>query len=268
MARMRRSRVLEKLRAGKIAGCVKLNLGDPRVADIAAASGVDCLWVDLEHVANDLREIENQIRAAKAYDVDTMVRVPRGSYSDLVYPLEMDATGIMVPHVMSAEDARKVAWQTRFHPIGRRPLDGGNADGAYCTIPAAEYVRQANQERFVVVQIEDPEPLAELDEIAQVPGIDVLLFGPGDFSHAIGRVGQLDDPQVVDAERRVAEAARRHGKFAGAVATLDSLPRKIQMGFRMLNVGADVLALTDYFGRIAQAFKEQDESRKPERPKT
>ncbi len=258
MARMRRSRVLEKLRAGKIAGCVKLNLGDPRVAEIAAASGVDCLWLDLEHIPNDLREIENQIRAAKVHDVDTVVRVARGSYSDLVYPLEMDATGIMVPHVMSADDARKIAWQTRFHPIGRRPLDGGNADGAYCTIPAAEYVRQANEERFVIVQIEDPEPLAELDEIAKVPGIDILLFGPGDFSHAIGCIGCFDDPRVVEAERQVIEAARRHGKFAAAVATMESMPRKIAAGAQMINVGADVLALTEYFGRIAQAFKEQD----------
>jgi 4-hydroxy-2-oxoheptanedioate aldolase len=261
MVRMRRSRVLQKLRSGKIAGCVKLNLGDPRAADIAAASGVDCLWIDLEHVPNNLREIENQIRAAKVYDVDTVVRVPRGSYSDLVYPLEMDATGIMVPHVMSARDARQVAWQTRFHPIGRRPIDGGNADGAYCTIPPADYVRQANEERFVVIQIEDPEPVAELDDIAQVAGIDMLLFGPGDFSHAIGRVGQIDDPQVVDAERRVSEAARRHGKFAGAVATLDNFGAKIEMGFQFLSVGADVLALTEYFGRIARAFQAREGAR-------
>lgn len=257
MVQMRRSRVLARLRAGQLASAVKLNLGDPRVAEIAAASGVDCLWIDLEHVPNDLREIENQIRAAKVYDVDTMVRVPRGSYSDLVYPLEMDATGIMVPHVMSAADARQVVRWTRFHPLGRRPIDGGNADGAYCQIPAAEYVRQANQERFLVVQIEDPEPLAELDEIAQIPGIDVILFGPGDFSHGIGHVGQLDHPQVVAAERRVAEAALRHGKFAGAVASLDQLAAKFDMGFRFINVGADVLALTEYFGRISRAFQAQ-----------
>jgi len=255
MPHMRRSRVLEKLRSGKVASCVKLNLGDPRVADIAAACGVDCLWIDLEHVANDLREIENQIRAAKVYDVDTVVRVPRGSYSDLVHPLEMDATGIMVPHVMSADDARKVVWQTRFHPLGRRPLDGGNADGAYCTIPTADYVRQANQERFLIVQIEDPEPLAELDQIASIEGIDVILFGPGDFSHGIGRVAQFDDPQVLDAERQVVQAARRQGKFAGAVASLDCLPAKIELGFRFINVGADVVALTEYFGRIARAFQ-------------
>jgi len=252
---MRRSRVLEKLRAGKLASSVKLNLADPRVAEIAAACGVDCIWIDMEHVPNDLRDVENQIRAAKTYDVDTVVRVPRGSYSDLVRPLEMDATGIMVPHLMSAADARKVVWQTRFHPVGRRPIDGGNADGAYCTIPAYDYTQQANRERFVIVQIEDPEPMAELDEIARVEGIDIILFGPGDFSHALGCVGKVDDPRVVEAEKRVAKTAAQYGKFAGAVAGIDTLPTKLQWGFRFINVGADVLALTDYFGRVAKAFQ-------------
>lgn len=257
MANMRRSRVLQKLRAGKLAGCVKLNLGDPRVAEIAAASGVDCIWLDLEHTPGDLREIENQIRAAKMYDVDTLVRVPRGSYSDLIYPLEMDATGIMIPHLMSAAEARQIVWQTRFHPVGRRPIDGGNADGAYCTVPLNDYIQQANQERFVIVQIEDPEALPELEEIAQVQGIDMLFFGPGDFSHALGCLGQFDDPRVVAAERQVAEAALRHGKFAGTVTAPANLPKKLDLGYRFLNAGADVLALTDYFGRIGRAFQEQ-----------
>ncbi len=68
-------------------------------------------------------------RAAKVFDVDAIVRVPRGSYSDMIRPLELDAAGIMVPHVMSAEDARQVVRWTRFAPVGLRPLDGGNADG-------------------------------------------------------------------------------------------------------------------------------------------
>jgi len=252
--RMRPSRVLAKLRAGKVAGCTKLNLGDPRVAEIAASSGIDCVWMDLEHTPCDLREIENQIRAVKVFQADTLVRVPRGSYSDLVYPLEMDATGIMVPHLMSAEDARRVAWQTRFHPIGRRPLDGGNADGFYCKIPTVEYIEQANRERFVIVQIEDPEPMAELDQIAEVPGIDMLFFGPGDFSHGIGKTAQFDAPEVVDARRRIAEVARRHAKFAGTVASIDSLAATIELGYQFINIGADVLALVEYFDRIGRAF--------------
>ena len=71
----------------------------------------------------------------------------------------------MVPHLMSLEEAKQIVYYTKFHPIGRRPLDGGNMDGKFCLIPPEEYLKQANQERFVVVQIEDPEPLPELEEI-------------------------------------------------------------------------------------------------------
>ena len=252
---MRPSRVLAKLRSGAVASCIKLNLADPRAAEIAAYSGVDCLWIDREHVPNDLVALENQIRAAKAHDVDTIVRVPRGSYSDLVWPLEMDAAGIMVPHLMSLEDARQVVRQTRFHPLGRRPLDGGNADGAYCMIPVDQYVREANQQRLVIVQIEDPEPMAELDAIAQVPGIDMLFFGPADFSQGIGHTGEMSHPRVVEARRQIAQTAARYGKFAGTVASLDTLSETIALGYHFVNFAVDILALADYFGRAMAAFK-------------
>jgi len=252
--RLRPSRVLRKLRAGQVASCVKLNLADARVAEIAASSGVDCVWFCREHVPNDLHATEDMVRACKASGADSLVRVPRGSYSDLVHPLEMDATGIMVPHVMSAADARQVARQTRFHPIGRRPLDGGNADGDYCRIPVGDYIAQANRERFVIVQIEDPEPLDELDAIAAVEGIDMLFFGPGDFSHAIGKVGQLDAPEVVAARRRVAQAALQHRKFAGTVGSAANLATLVAEGYRFVNIGADVTLLTAGFAGIAATF--------------
>ena len=250
---MRPSRVLAKMRAGGVACGTKINLADPRVVEIAASSGFDCIWADLEHVPNTLHDIENQIRAAKMHDVDTLVRVPRGSYSDLIRPLEMDAAGIMVPHVMSAADARQVAWHTKFHPVGRRPLDGGNSDGAYCRIPQADYLRQANTERFVCIQIEDPEPVPHLEEIAQIDGIDMLFFGPADFSHGLGVPGQFDHPKIQELLRLLPTVARRHGKFAGVTA-IAKVPELIDMGYQFICVGADVVALGDYFGKLADDF--------------
>jgi 4-hydroxy-2-oxoheptanedioate aldolase len=251
---IRPSRILSKLRAGKVAGCTKFNLADPRAIEVACLCGIECVWLDLEHCPNSIHDIENQIRAAKAYNVDAIVRVRRGSYSDLVVPLEMDAAGIMVPHLMSAADARLVARQTKFHPIGRRPLDGGNADGAYCLVDGNQYMTEANAQRIVIVQIEDPEPLAELDEIAATPGIDMLFFGPGDFAHGIGKPGQFADAQIEDARVRVAQAAQKAGKLAGTVATIESMPRMVSLGYTFLNLGADVLGLSDYYKQIAAAF--------------
>lgn len=252
---MRRSRVLEKLRAGKVVSSFKINCADARVVEIAAMAGYDSVWLCLEHVPNDLAVIERQIMAAKCHDCDTMVRVARGSYSDYIRPLELDAAGIMVPHVMSAADAKAVARMTRFHPVGRRPVDGGNADGGYCAVDFLDYLKQANEQRFVAIQIEDPEPLEELDAIASVPGIDMLFFGPGDFSHSIGAPAQFKHPRLLEARRRVAEVARAHGKFAGTPASPDNMDELVAMGYQFLSMGADVVALGQYCRDLAAKFE-------------
>lgn len=252
--RMRPSKVLAKLRAGEIVNCYKVNLDSARIAELAALAGFDCIWTCMEHTPNDYALIERQIQAAKGHDVDVLVRVARGSYSDYIRPLELDAAGIMVPHIMGADDARAVARMTRFHPVGRRPVDGGNADGQYSTLDFRAYLEQANQQRFVIVQIEDPEPLAELDEIARVQGIDMLFFGPADFSHGIGVPGQWDDPRIAEARRRVVESARRHGKFAGTVGSSDTLAELIALGYQFINLGSDVRSLTLHCQSILKAF--------------
>ncbi len=251
---IRPSRVLRKLRSGGTASCIKINLADPRATEIAAMCGFDCLWLDMEHVPTDWQTVENQIRSAKIHDVDVMVRVARGSYSDYIRPLEADAAGIMVPHIMSLEDAKKVVRQTRFHPIGRRPVDGGNADGGYCLIDFTEYIQTANKERFVMVQIEDPEPLSELEAICELPGIDVIFFGPGDFSQGIGTPGKWDNPLIARTRRQIAETANKKGKFAGTVGNAANLQELIDMGYRFISAGADVVGLSSYYSSIVAAF--------------
>jgi 4-hydroxy-2-oxoheptanedioate aldolase len=252
--KMRPSRVLERLRAGELARCFKINLPDVRTAQIAAMAGFDCLWTCTEHVPNDFHVVEAQILAAKAHDVDVVCRVPRGGYCEYIRPLELDAAGLMVPHVMSLEDAREIVRMTRFHPVGRRAVDGGNADGAFCAVPFADYLQQANRERFIILQIEDPEPLEELDAIADLPGYDILFFGPGDFSHSIGHPGEMDHPQIHRARERVAEAARKYGKYAGTITSPENIGAMVDLGYSFLSVGADVVGLGQYCRQVAEAF--------------
>lgn len=254
-SQMRNSKVLQKLRAGEVAYCTKLNIADARVTEIAAMSGFDCVWTDLEHIPNDWSAIEKQIYAAKAHNVDTIVRVSKGSYSDYIRPLEMDAAGIMIPHVMSLEEAKTIVCNTKFHPLGLRPLDGGNADAAYCAVPLADYLRTANEQRFIILQIEDPEPMDELEQIAQLPGVDMLFFGPGDYSQAIGHPGDLQHPLVQEARRRIAEAARQAGIFAGTVGAPDQCAELIHLGYRFISIGADVVGLTTYYRNIMLEMK-------------
>lgn len=251
---MRESRVLKKLRAGEVVSCFKINLSDPRVAEIAAITGFDCVWTDQEHIGQDWSILAANIWATKAHDTDILVRVPRGSYSDYVRPLELDATGIMVPHIMSLADAKDVIEMTRFHPTGRRPIDGGNTDGAYTAMDFNEYLVQANQQRFVILQIEDPEPLDELEEIGALDGFDMLFFGPGDFSQGIGAPGEWNHPKLIETRKRVAEVARKHGKFAGTVGGPGNLDELIAMGYQFVSMGADVVGVKNYCQDLVGAF--------------
>jgi 4-hydroxy-2-oxoheptanedioate aldolase len=254
---MRPSRVLRQLRAGRVARCFKMNLDTSRAVEIVSRTGgFDCIWLDMEHVPNDWSLIERQILAAKFHDTDIMVRVSRGGYSDYIKALELDAAGVMVPHLMSAADAKQVVRMTRFHPLGRRPVDGGNADGAFCAIPFQAYLRQANRERFLVCQIEDPEPLEELEAIASVEGLDMLFFGPGDFSQGIGAPGEWEHPRLLEAQRRVAETARAHGKFAGTVCSPESAARMVDLGYTFLSFGADVVGMRQYALDLTRRFNE------------
>ena len=255
--KLRSSRILRELRAGKSPATMKINLCDPRIIELCGLAGFSAVWICNEHVGNDWFNLENQIRAAKLYDMDTIVRVAKGGYSDYVKPFEADATAIMVPHVTTAEEARHIVEITRFHPLGRRAMDGGNVDGAYCQIPLADYIAHSNSERVLIFQIESPEALENVEAIAAIPGFDGLLFGPGDFSHLLGRPGEINHPEVVAARKRVAAVAKAHGKFtmsAGMIAPRAVLEAE---GYRVFNLGADVIGIGQYTKNLLTSYEAQ-----------
>lgn len=251
----RKSRVLEKIRAGRKAISYKMNLSCPRVAEIAAMSGFDAIWICQEHVPTDHGTMCAQINAAKMFDCDCIVRVAKGSYSDYIRPLEADASGIMIPHLMSLEEAKEIIHTVRFQPLGRRPVDGGNADGLYCKFDFRDYIRFMNENRLVIVQIEDPEPLNELDAICQLDGIDMIFFGPGDFSHAIGHPAEFDHPEVQRVRKLVVDTAHKYGKFAGTVS-VPSLQQCYLEGYDLVNCGADVVAISNNCSDIMKNYNE------------
>lgn len=244
---VRPSRLLRKLRDGQSPTCLKLNLADPRVVEMAGLSGADAVWLCNEHVPNDWLNIEHMTRAARIYDMDCIVRVSKGSYSEYVKPFEGGATGIMVPHVTTADEARHIVGMTRFQPLGRRPIDGGNIDGKFCQISTADYIVQCNREQFIILQIESPEALENVEQIAAVPGFDGLLFGAGDFSHLIGKAGQVGCAETAAARKRVATVARANGKFAMTPGLIAPWEEQAAEGYNVFNLGADVIGLGDYF---------------------
>lgn len=243
------------MRQGNIATCIKLNLTDAKNVELAAMCGFDIVWIDMEHTPCDYSFVENAVWAAKIYDCDVVTRVSKSCYSDYIRPLEADSTAIMIPHLMSLKEAKEIVYYTKFHPVGRRPIDGGNADGKFCLVDANEYIKQANEERFVIVQIEDPEPLGELDEICALPGIDMIFFGPADFSQGIGTPCDFANPKIDETRRLIAKTARKHGKLAGTVGSLTNRAELMAMGYQFISFGADVVGLGNYYNEIISGVR-------------
>jgi 4-hydroxy-2-oxoheptanedioate aldolase len=119
------------------------------------------------------------------------------------------------------------------------------------------YTTLANEQRFVICQIEDFEAMSELDEIASVDGIDMLFFGRNDFAHSLGAPGQFHRPEIIEARRTLAEVCRRHGKFAATAAPLDDVPALLDMGYRFLKTAADVVCLARGFHQAVEGLKKR-----------
>ena len=253
--KIKQSNVLRKLRNGEVVSCIKLNVSNVRASEIAAMQGFDCIWTDMEHVPNDWSAIETQVLVSKLYDTDIVVRVSRRGYNDYIIPLEMDATGIMVPHVMDAEDAKKVVGYTKFYPMGNRAADGGNADGKYCNIDFCKYIETMNKERFIIVQIEDEQAIDNIEKICEVENIDIVFFGPGDYSLSKGVATQFNHKIVKSARKKVVETAKKFGKYAGTVITEDNLDELVKLGYQFINIGSDVRALSQYYKQRLNSFK-------------
>jgi 2-keto-3-deoxy-L-rhamnonate aldolase RhmA len=238
---MRKSKVLHKVRAGQGVRICGLGHYLPFFVRYAAESGYDAVWLDLEHRAMDQREIQALLALCRASDIDCMVRAPTLERTRLYRYLEDGAAGLMMPLVSDASLARQIVEAVKYPPLGNRGLDGAGLDGDFgldVWHEGSTYIDDANRETFVVLQIETPEALANVDEIAAVDGVDGLFVGPADLGLRLGlEGGNVDINQAID---RVAAAAQRHGKAWGIPAgTPDALADYRARGAQLLAYGGD-----------------------------
>jgi 4-hydroxy-2-oxoheptanedioate aldolase len=254
---MRKSRVLEKLRAGQ-----PVLIGSPtpypsaKLVELIGLTGFDCVWIDHEHQDISDDQIYHMCLAARATDMDAMVRIRKGEYHTFFRALETGANGIMVPHVLTAAEALNVVRNTKYAPDGLRGIDGIEAHADHGLQPFNEYIAQANRETFNAVQIEDAEGVENVEAIAAVRGVDILFVGPADLSASLGVVGQFNHPRVVEATERVARAARAAGiQWGSTVGSVEQFVTLREQGATFFAWGAAVVGLHGYLQGIRDEFR-------------
>jgi 4-hydroxy-2-oxoheptanedioate aldolase len=241
---MRKSKTLARWRAGQPARMCSLGHFVPAYIRHAAAAGYDCIWLDLEHRAMTDREVQALLAYFHLADIDCMLRAATLEKTRLYRYLEDGAAGLMIPHVSTVEKARLLVEAVKFPPLGDRGLDGASFDSDFLLSWGENYTEDANRETFLVVQIETPQAVANVEEIAAVPGLDGLFVGPGDLGLRIAR--HKPGYTLEQAIAKVAAAAERHGKAWGCPATSIDQVRQFQaQGAQLIAYGGDFQAFRD-----------------------
>ncbi len=216
----------------------------PAYIRYAAEYGFDCIWLDLEHRTMSDREVQSLLAHFHLFDIDCMLRAPTLEKTRLYRYLEDGASGLMIPHVSTAQKARMLVDAVKFPPLGDRGLDGAGLDSDFLLQGGEDYSEAANRETFLVVQIETPQAVANADEIAAVAGVDGLFIGPGDLGLRIRRTET--DLTLQQAFETVAAAAARHGKAWGSPASSAEHLRQLHdQGARLIAYGGEFHALIE-----------------------
>lgn len=214
--------VKDRLRAGQPALGINVRMSrSADIARIARASGHDFLFIDTQHAIFDLETIGHIAQTAIAIGVAPVVRVRGVDDPDVSLLLDNGVTGIVFPDVSTAAEARRAVATVCFPPVGRRSVAGGYVHFDYRAVPLAEAVPQLDDATLLVCMIETVEGLANVEDIAAVPGIDVLHVGTNDLLVTMGKAGQFDHPDVIAAQDRVIAAARANGIQAGCGGNRD-----------------------------------------------
>jgi 4-hydroxy-2-oxoheptanedioate aldolase len=252
---VRLSRVKQKLRRNEPVLVTCLHLSDPSVFELASLLGFDCIWMDMEHHNYSLETAAHLMRATRVGVADCIVRPAKGEFMRMGRILEAGAHGIMYPRCSGAAEAKEVVRWAKFAPLGTRGFDGAGADMPYCSMSVADYVKQANDETFIVIQLEDESAVNAAEEIAAVEGVDALMFGPADFSILSGIPGQFDHPKIQEAIRHVAQAAKRAGKNWGTPsASAEHAQRLMELGARIHFHSSDITAVRNALQSIQKNF--------------
>lgn len=200
----------EALRAGRAVYGLFVALPSPSLVEMVGAAGYDFAILDAEHALVDPQTLQHMIRAAEAFGIAPLVRVPERDPGMILRVLDAGAHGVVVPHVRDAHDVRDAVRAARYAPEGMRSLNGGRTAG-YGRDDLREHVAAANDRTLVVPMIEDAEAVERIDEIVAVPGVDMVLEGAADLSQSLGLTWQTRHPDVRAAVTTVAGACARAG---------------------------------------------------------
>lgn len=227
----------ERLRNGDLLLGTMLTVPAPEIAEMIAKCGFDWLFMDGEHSPLSILDWQRMLQAVANRSAG-IIRVPENSEAAIKKVLDIGADGIIAPQVNSAEQARQIVSWCKYPPRGERGVGLARAQGY--GLDFSDYVESANTDIAVIIQAEHIDAVDNIDAIARVEGIDAVFIGPYDLSASMGKMGEVNDAEVVTAIDRVTLACKENNVALGYFGVdAKSVQPYIDKGYKLICAGVD-----------------------------
>ncbi|MBX7259207.1 MAG: hypothetical protein K1Y02_22785 [Candidatus Hydrogenedentes bacterium] len=231
----------------------------PPVVRTVARAGFEWLWIDNEHGHHSYETIYNVVRTAEDLGVATLLRVTQNDYAHIAQALDMAVTGIIVPRVETPEEVRQIIDFAKYPPVGKRGFGMRSSLFNKHKTTMAERLVDQNENRVVIVQLESPRAVGNLEAMLEVADgqLDGIFYGPADYQVTVGRIDNMNDPEVVAAAKHITDLSKKHGLSNGTPATSVETARHWRdLGFNLITWKSDDQLLADAAHEGREALRE------------
>jgi len=225
-----------KLEAGQPAIGVSLTFPSPHLVEILGHCGFDWVLLDCEHGPMTADTVETMVMASELAGIIPIVRPPSSWSDELPRLLDRGAMGVQMPHVRTADDAKRAVEAVKYPPLGQRGMGASALRSATFEMKVSrnDYVDWVNEESLVCVQIEDVGGVRNLDSILTVEEVDVFFVGPTDLSGSMGHLREPGHPDVRQAVQESLATIIAAGRIAGCVGSPEVMAQYAAQGVRYL----------------------------------
>jgi len=225
----------------------------PRWLDVINMLGLDFVFIDTEHIAIDRDQLSWMCHAYNGKDLATIVRIPSVDPNAAAMAIEGGANGVVAPYIEEAEEVRALSGAVKFRPVKGKKLEQFLNGEKEFEPQLDAYIRNQNEDNLLFANIESIPAVNNLDEILEVPGLDVVLVGPHDLTCSLGVPEQFDSPIFLREVERIIKKSRKAGIAVGVHASYDGA---LEQQMQWADLGANLIIHSGDINRFSQAMRD------------
>ena len=227
--------------------------------DVICKTDLDYIIIDMEHGMMSWETSERMVRAAESNSVIPIIRVPNCEENTILHALETNVKSILVPHISTPSQAKKVALSTKYAPQGNRGLSPYTRCHSYDHEGLSDSLISNNRSNFLGILVEGKEGIENLQEIVKVEGVDMIYLGIYDVAQSLGLSGNINHPECKKALKDFLKIIKYSGKLAGTFTrTIEDAKKLKEDGFEFIAYRADSNALKTFYTNAVKGFWEDN----------